>query len=144
MARISADLSSFSTGCYIPQADPYLDLGCVNTTRGRRVAIRSSRLAICEVTVLKSTLFVCRRYCVDMNTTQRFSIRSPKDLARTITEARLVRKITQSDLAIATGIDRTYLSRLENGLEAKQLERAFHVLRILGVHIEAHMETELE
>ena len=79
-----------------------------------------------------------------MSTTQRFSIRSPKDLARTITEARLARKITQSDLAVATGIDRTYLSRMENGLEAKQLERAFQVFRILGVQIEASMDSELE
>lgn len=79
-----------------------------------------------------------------MNTTQRFSIRSPKDLARTITEARLARKITQSDLAVATGIDRAYLSRLENGLEAKQLERAFQVFRVLGVKIEARMDSELE
>lgn len=79
-----------------------------------------------------------------MNTTQRFSIRSPKDLARTITEARLARKITQNDLAVATGIDRAYLSRLENGLEAKQLERAFQVFRVLGVQIEARMDSGLE
>lgn len=79
-----------------------------------------------------------------MSTTQRFSIRSPKDLARTITEARLARKITQSDLAVATGIDRTYLSRLENGLDTTQLERAFQVFRVLGVQIEARMDSELE
>lgn len=79
-----------------------------------------------------------------MSTTQQFSIRSPKDLARTITEARLARKITQSDLAIATGIDRTYLSRMENGLDTTELERAFQVFRVLGVHIEARMDSQSE
>ena len=33
---------------------------------------------------------------------------------------------------------------MENGLEAKQLERAFHVFRMLGVQIEARMDSELE
>ncbi len=79
-----------------------------------------------------------------MSTTQQFSIRSPKDLARTITEARLARKITQSDLAVATGIDRTYLSRMENGLDTTELERAFQVFRVLGVQIEARMDSQSE
>ena len=77
-----------------------------------------------------------------MNTTQRFSVRSPRDLARTIAEARLIRNLTQGELAAATGIDRTYLSRLENGLDSTQLERAFRVLRELGVQIEARIDVD--
>jgi transcriptional regulator with XRE-family HTH domain len=79
-----------------------------------------------------------------MNTIQRFSIRSPRDLARTLTEARLAREITQAAVASAAGIDRTYLSRMENGLATTQLERAFEVFRVLGVRIEAYLESEDE
>jgi transcriptional regulator with XRE-family HTH domain len=71
---------------------------------------------------------------------QRFSIRSPKDLGRTIAEARILAGVTQSTLAEETGIDRTYLSRMENGLDSIQLERLFHVFRSLGVVLDGHME----
>jgi transcriptional regulator with XRE-family HTH domain len=71
---------------------------------------------------------------------QRFSIGSPKDLGRTIAEARILAGVTQSTLAEETGIDRTYLSRMENGLDSIQLERLFHVFRSLGVVLDGHME----
>ena len=75
-----------------------------------------------------------------MSTTQWFRIRSSQDFARTLSEARIARHMTQREVATTTGIDRTYLSRMENGLDSIQLERAFHVLRFLGVQIEARME----
>jgi HTH-type transcriptional regulator / antitoxin HipB len=75
-----------------------------------------------------------------VSTSQRFQIRSPQDLARTLSEARLARDMTQNDVAEKTGIDRTYLSRMENGFDTIQLERAFQVFRALGVRLEASME----
>jgi transcriptional regulator with XRE-family HTH domain len=77
-----------------------------------------------------------------MRTIQNFVVRSPGDLARTITEARIVKGITQSELAASTGIDRSYLSRMENGLDSIQLERLFQIFRSLGVVLDAHMEID--
>ena len=75
-----------------------------------------------------------------MSTTQRFSIRSPKDLARTITEARLARKITQSDLAIVAGIDRDALIREATGWKMNKqtaittIDQTLEQLRTATVH----------
>jgi HTH-type transcriptional regulator / antitoxin HipB len=79
-----------------------------------------------------------------MRTIQNFVIRSPGDLARTITEARIVAGVTQSELAASTGIDRSYLSRMENGLDSIQLERLFQIFRSLGVVLDAHMKLDRE
>ncbi len=76
--------------------------------------------------------------CVDMRT-QRFIIRNAGDFGRTISEARRLAGYTQAQLAERTGIDRTYLSRLESGLETVHLARALRALRSLGVEINASM-----
>jgi len=69
--------------------------------------------------------------------TRRFSIRSGRDLGPTIAEARRARGLTQEELADQTGMDRTYLSRLESGKSVELLDRALLALRHLGVEVEA-------
>lgn len=77
-----------------------------------------------------------------MSTSRTFLVRSPRDFARTISEGRIERGLTQAELAAAAGIDRTYLSRMENGFDTKQLDRAFRVFRVLGVQVSARMEID--
>jgi len=76
--------------------------------------------------------------------TQRFIVRNAADLGRTITEARVLTDTSQTLLAEQTGIDRTYLSRVEGGLETVHLRRAFAILRSLGVRLEATLEYDDE
>lgn len=74
--------------------------------------------------------------------TRRFVIRSSEDLGRTIAEARHERGLTQAELAQDRQFDRTYLARIEAGLNTTHLERVLHVLRDLGVTVHAEMEVE--
>lgn len=76
--------------------------------------------------------------------TQRFIVRNAADLGLTITEARVLTDTSQTHLAERTGIDRTYLSRVEGGLETVHLTRAFAILRSLGVRLEATLEYDDE
>lgn len=43
--------------------------------------------------------------------------------------------LTQAQLAQRAGMDRQYLSELENGLETEQLRKLFSVLRALKLNI---------
>ena len=72
--------------------------------------------------------------------TRRYSIRSGRDLGRTIAEARRVRGLTQEQLAEQLGMERTYLARLEAGKSVKLLDRALLAMRHLGVDLEATQE----
>jgi transcriptional regulator with XRE-family HTH domain len=72
--------------------------------------------------------------------TREFAIRHGEDLGRTIAEARAERGLTQEQLATRTGIERTYLARLEAGHVVQQVERALTLLRTLGVTITARLD----
>lgn len=74
--------------------------------------------------------------------TRRFSIRSGADIGRTIAEARLERGLTQADLAKRTGIDRTYLARLEAGHSTVQVDRILDLLGTLGVTVTATLDVD--
>lgn len=74
--------------------------------------------------------------------TRRFRIRVPEDLGRTVAEARRARELTQEELAQATGLDRTYLARLEAGGSTIQIERTLRLLQELGVSIEAELSDD--
>lgn len=63
------------------------------------------------------------------------SIRSARDLGAAIAEARQLRGLTQEELAEATGVERTYLARIETGRSVILLERIFRLLRRLGVEV---------
>jgi transcriptional regulator with XRE-family HTH domain len=62
-------------------------------------------------------------------------VRSGADLGASIAEARLLHGLTQEQLAAASGIDRTYLARLEAGASVQLLERSLALLRRLGADV---------
>ncbi|MGI8413076.1 MAG: helix-turn-helix domain-containing protein [Solirubrobacteraceae bacterium] len=62
-------------------------------------------------------------------------VRSPSDLSRAIAGIRTVRGMRQEDLATETGIDRTYLAKLEAGASSIQLDRMLRALRRMGATI---------
>lgn len=59
----------------------------------------------------------------------------PEDLGRALCGVRHARGMTQEDLAHASGIDRTYLARMEAGMSTIQIERALRALRRMGATI---------
>ena len=71
-------------------------------------------------------------------------IRSGDDLGLAVAEARVVRRLSQQELAAEVGIDRTYLARLENGLTVQMLDRAVRILRLLGATITVTLPDAVE
>jgi transcriptional regulator with XRE-family HTH domain len=63
------------------------------------------------------------------------AVRTGADLGVAVAEARAARGLTQSELAKAAGLDRTYLARMESGLSVQLLDRALRVLRRLGAEV---------
>ncbi len=65
-------------------------------------------------------------------------IRRAADLGRALAEVRTRRGLTQQQVAELAGMDRTYLSRLENDSSSVQLERALRALRRMGAERHRH------
>ncbi len=65
----------------------------------------------------------------------RFRIYTPASLGDAIRHYRMEAGQTQAQLAETAGLQRSYLSELENGKETEQLKRAFRLLRQLGVRM---------
>ncbi len=57
-----------------------------------------------------------------------------------IRDLRRAKGISQASLANATGINRTYLSNLEQGRFSEQLGRLFAIFRQLGAHVAVVIE----
>ncbi len=65
-----------------------------------------------------------------------FRVYSPESFGLAIRHYREQAGLTQQELADLTGIDRTYLLRLERGtLQSEQLQRILRVLKQLGVRV---------
>ncbi|HEX5478243.1 MAG TPA: helix-turn-helix domain-containing protein [Dehalococcoidia bacterium] len=64
-----------------------------------------------------------------------FRLYTPQSLGAAIRHYREELGLTQAELAQRSGLNRTYLSALEQGSETEQLRRLFRVLRQLGVRI---------
>lgn len=64
-----------------------------------------------------------------------FRIYSPASLGDAIRHYRTAAGLTQAELAEMAGLQRSYLSELENGKETEQLKRILRVLRQLGVRM---------
>jgi HTH-type transcriptional regulator/antitoxin HipB len=64
-----------------------------------------------------------------------FRIYSPASLGDAIRHYRTAAGLTQAQLAEMAGLQRSYLSELENGKETEQLKRILRVLRQLGVRM---------
>lgn len=85
-------------------------------------------------------------YCLDMQTSdsnrsregaprsdQPFRLYSTASIGPAIRRYREEAGLTQSQLAEMAGLNRTYLSDLEQGKETEQLRRILWVLKLLGV-----------
>lgn len=70
-----------------------------------------------------------------MPTSRPYRIYSPTSLGDAIRHYRHDAGLTQAQLAEAVGLQRSYLSELENGKETEQLTRLLRVLRRLGVRM---------
>jgi len=68
-------------------------------------------------------------------TGRRVVIRGGRDLGVAIAEARKARGLTQQQLAELSGVERSYLAKIESGLSVALLERSLRLLRRLGAQI---------
>lgn len=64
-----------------------------------------------------------------------FRIYTPASLGDAIRHYRTAAGLTQAQLAERAGLQRSYLSELENGKETEQLKRILRTLRQLGVRM---------
>jgi transcriptional regulator with XRE-family HTH domain len=64
-----------------------------------------------------------------------FRVYTPASLGQAIRHYRQEAGLTQAELAERAGLNRTYLSALEQGRETEQLKRLLRVLRQLGVRM---------
>ena len=64
-----------------------------------------------------------------------FRVYTPASLGAAIRHYRNEAGLSQAELADRTGLNRTYLSALEQGHETEQLKRLLRVLRELGVRM---------
>jgi HTH-type transcriptional regulator/antitoxin HipB len=64
-----------------------------------------------------------------------FRVYSADSLGDAIRHYRTAAGLTQAQLAEMAGLQRSYLSELENGKETEQLKRTLRVLRQLGVRM---------
>lgn len=71
-----------------------------------------------------------------------WSINNPADLGRAIAGVRAKRGLTQEELARATGIDRSYLARLEAGASPLVLERSIRALRRMGASVTVSIQQD--
>lgn len=64
------------------------------------------------------------------------------DFGNLIRDARKKAKLTQADLAAASGIGERFVRELEKGKESCQLGKALLVAQMLGIKIEAKLPPE--
>lgn len=67
--------------------------------------------------------------------TEQFRVYSAQSLGAAIKHYRQEAKLSQAELAQRTGLNRTYLSSLEQGHETEQLRRLLRVMKELGVRM---------
>lgn len=56
--------------------------------------------------------------------------------AQILQDARKEVKITQAELANRIGVDKGYISRIENGLTSPNVSTFYRIINALGLHIE--------
>jgi transcriptional regulator with XRE-family HTH domain len=62
-------------------------------------------------------------------------IRRAEDLGLAVSEARHLKGLTQVQLAEQSGVERTYLAKLESGMNTLLVERSLRLLRRLGARV---------
>jgi transcriptional regulator with XRE-family HTH domain len=65
----------------------------------------------------------------------RFTVRSPEDLGRAIRRVRADRGLSQADLAAEIAVDRSYVTKVENGRSSRLIRLIFDLLRVLDVEV---------
>jgi transcriptional regulator with XRE-family HTH domain len=70
-------------------------------------------------------------------------IRRAEDLGLAVAESRLSRGLTQAQLAEESGIERTYLAKLESGLNTILVDRTLRLLRRLGARVVVELPDDL-
>lgn len=65
-----------------------------------------------------------------------YRVYTPAAIGAAVRHYRQQAGLSQAELATRTGLNRTYLSALEQGRETAQLRRLFRVLKELGVRIQ--------
>ena len=65
----------------------------------------------------------------------RYEIRGSADLGSAVAEFRTLQGRTQAELASRVGLNRTYLSNIEQGEVPAYVERYFALLEALGLHM---------
>jgi HTH-type transcriptional regulator / antitoxin HipB len=117
----------------------------VGLTRGDHVWKFGHGLAICELSEkadIPSGLLLCR----DMQTSNKpddspgvprtgrpFRLYTAASVGAAIRQYREEAGLTQEELASMAGLNRTYLSELEQGRETEQMRRILRLLKLLGV-----------
>jgi transcriptional regulator with XRE-family HTH domain len=66
----------------------------------------------------------------------RWVVREPGALGQALAHFRRKRGLTQAEVAAEVGMHRPYLSNLERGEVAEQLERLLRVVRLLDLELE--------
>jgi transcriptional regulator with XRE-family HTH domain len=64
-------------------------------------------------------------------------INTAEDLGRFLARARVEKGLTQQALADELGVNRRYLSEIENGKPGLYTERLFQALRLAGIRLRA-------
>ena len=64
-----------------------------------------------------------------------FRIYTSESLGAAIRHYRREAELTQAELADLTGLNRTYLSQIEQGTETEQMRRLLRILKQLGLRI---------
>lgn len=73
------------------------------------------------------------RPVTDRQPPMRYHVTAPADLGSAIAHLRRRQNVPQADLAVRTGLNRTYLSELEGGNATIQMQRLFVILAELGL-----------
>jgi len=64
-----------------------------------------------------------------------FTVRTPQDLARALRRGRTEAGLSQADVAARTGVDPSYISKIEGGRSSRLLNLIFDLLGLLDLHV---------
>lgn len=64
-------------------------------------------------------------------------ILSSEDIGKLVKNTRINQGMTQGELAMASGTGVRFISNLENGKESCQLQKVLHIIKMLGIKLNA-------
>lgn len=67
------------------------------------------------------------------------TVANPQALGRLLQQARLMRGLSQQQLAVQLGISQAYVSELESGKTSLALTRIFDIMRLTGMTLTANL-----